>query len=88
MFAAGLYYRLVPAAGEGKLAMIQATLHIAGALMFPAGIALVLTFGTRYEGVAIGGALIVYAAVALFAFIVFRTTAQARAPLAEFVRQT
>jgi hypothetical protein len=76
MFAVGLYYRVVPAAGEGLLAKIQATLHIVGAIMFPLGIAAVLTWGPdRFEFLAIGGALIVFAAVALFAWIVFRTTA-------------
>jgi hypothetical protein len=76
MFAAGLYYRLVPAAGEGLLAKVQATLLIVGAITFPLGIAAVLTWGPAgFEIFAVGGALIVFAAVALFAWIVFRTTA-------------
>ncbi|MGE0522078.1 MAG: hypothetical protein AB7O60_03460 [Variibacter sp.] len=76
MFAAGLYYRLVPAAGEGALAKVQATLLVVGAITFPLGIAAVLTFGpARFEMLAVGGALVVFAAVALFAWIVFRTTA-------------
>jgi peptidoglycan/LPS O-acetylase OafA/YrhL len=76
MFGFGLYYRLVPAAAEGRLPIIQATLHIVGAIVFPIGIAAVLTWGPgQFEVLAISGALIVFAAVVLFAWIVFRTTA-------------
>jgi hypothetical protein len=79
MFAAGLYYRLVPAAAQGLLAKLQATLHIVGAIVFPAGIAAVLTWGpAQFEPLAIGGALIVFAAVLLFAVIVFRTSGAAQ----------
>ena len=75
MFAAGLYYRLIPEAGESLLAKIQGALHITGAIVFPLGIAAVLTWGpAKVEFLAIGGALIVLAAIALFAWIVFRTT--------------
>ena len=75
MFAAGLYYRLVPEAGEAK---VQGVLHITGAIVFPLGIAAVLTWGpAKVEFLAIGGALIVLAAIALFAWIVFRTTSVA-----------
>ena len=71
MFIVGLYYRIVPAAGTGALAKIQAGLHIAGAIVLPIGVALVLTGGTGV--VVIVGSLIVLAAMALFAWIVFRT---------------
>ncbi|MBX6426136.1 MAG: hypothetical protein IRZ09_09490 [Variibacter sp.] len=79
MFAAGLYYRLVPAAAEGLVAKIQAGLHIVGAIVFPIGIAMVVSWGPAYEAAAIVGSLIVYAAVGLFAYIVYRTTAAPRA---------
>jgi peptidoglycan/LPS O-acetylase OafA/YrhL len=76
MFAAGLYYRVVPKAELGLLPKIHAGLHILGALVFPLGIALVLTGGPeRYEVFTIAGSLIVLAAVALFTLIVFRTAA-------------
>jgi hypothetical protein len=76
MFAAGLYYRVVPKAELGLLPKIQAGLHILGALVFPLGIALVLTGGPeRYEVFTIVGSLIVLTAVALFTWIVFRTAA-------------
>jgi hypothetical protein len=71
MFLVGLYYRIVPVAGAGALAQIQAGLHIAGAMVLPIGVALVMTGGTGV--VAIVGSLIVLAAMALFAWIVFRT---------------
>ncbi len=74
-FAAGLYYRLVPAAGESWLASLQATLQVLGSVTFPFGIAAVLIWGpARFEMMAVGGALIVLAAAVLFAWIVFRTT--------------
>lgn len=39
LFLFGLYYRLVPAAGTMWLAKLQGSLHIVGAIVFPAGIA-------------------------------------------------
>ncbi|HZS65266.1 MAG TPA: hypothetical protein VFA53_12330 [Xanthobacteraceae bacterium] len=76
MFLAGLYYRVVPQAGVGVLAKTQATLHIIGAVFFPIGIAAVLT-NPHFEFLAIIGSLIVLAAIGLFAFIIFRTSASA-----------
>jgi hypothetical protein len=37
MFLVGLYYRIVPAAGAGPLATIQAALLIIGAIVLPIG---------------------------------------------------
>jgi hypothetical protein len=73
MFLAGLYYRVVPAASAGLIPKIQAGLHIGGAIVFPIGIAQVLLGGS--EAFTIFGSLIVLAAMALFAWIVFRTAA-------------
>jgi hypothetical protein len=73
MFLVGLYYRVVPAAGTGGLAKIQASLHIIGAIVFPLGIVQVSLGGT--EVFTIVGSLIVLAAMALFAWIVFQTAA-------------
>jgi len=73
MFLVGLYYRIVPAAGAGLLAKIKAALHIIGAIVFPIGIAQVLLGGS--EAFTIFGSLIVLAAMALFAWIVFQTAA-------------
>jgi hypothetical protein len=73
LFLFGLYYRLVPAAGTTWLARIQGWLHIAGAIVFPAGVAVVLTRGPAFEAAPIAGAVIVVAAMALFAVNVFRT---------------
>lgn len=74
LFMFGLYYRLVPAAGRLTMAKVQGWLHIVGAVLFPAGIALVLTKGHSFEIAAIAGSLIVVVATALFVTIVFRTS--------------
>ena len=71
MFLVGLYYRIVPAAGAGLTAKIQAGLHIVGAIVFPLGIADAALGGS--EVLVIVGSLIVLAAMAVFAWIVFRT---------------
>jgi hypothetical protein len=74
LFLFGLYYRLVPAAGTSALAKVQGWLHMTGAILFPAGIAVVLLKGPSFEAAPIAGSLIVVAAMALFAVIVFRTS--------------
>jgi len=73
LFLFGLYYRLVPAAGTTVLAKIQGWLHIAGSILFPAGIVIVLLKGDALVAVPIVGSLIVLIAVVLFAVVVFRT---------------
>jgi hypothetical protein len=72
LFLFGLYYRLVPAAGSTTLAKVQGWLHIAGGMVFPAGVAVVLWKGPSFEAAPITGSLIVVAAMVLFAVIVFR----------------
>jgi len=74
LFLFGLYYQLVPAAGSSSLARVQGWLHIIGAILFPAGVALVLLKGPAFIAAPIVGSLIVTAAMALFAMIVFRTS--------------
>lgn len=74
LFMFGLYYRLVPAAGRLAMAKVQGWLHIVGAILFPAGIALVVTKGHSFEIAAIVGSLVVVIATALFVAIVFRTS--------------
>jgi hypothetical protein len=73
LFLFGLYYRLVPAAGTTALAKVQGSLHIAGGILFPTGVAVVLLKGPSFEAASIAGSLIVVAAMVLFAAIVFRT---------------
>jgi hypothetical protein len=73
LFLFGLYYRLLPAAGTTMLAKIQGSLHIVGGIVFPVGVAIVLTKGPAFEAAPIAGALIVVAAMVLFAVNVFRT---------------
>ena len=74
LFLFGLYYRLIPAAGATTLAKVQGWLHIVGGIVFPAGVALVLLKGPSFVAAPIAGSLIVVAAMALFAVIVFRTS--------------
>jgi hypothetical protein len=74
LFVFGLYYKLVPAAGDRALAKWQGSLHIAGSILFPAGVAVVIGKGEAFIILPIIGSLIVLAAVALFALIVFRTS--------------
>jgi hypothetical protein len=74
LFLFGLYYRLIPAAGTTTLAKVQGWLHMIGAILFPAGVAVVLLKGPSFEAAPIVGSLIVVAAMALFAVIVFRSS--------------
>src|SRR5438874_9614486 len=74
LFLFGLFYRLVPAAGTTTLAKVQGWLHIIGAIVFPVGVAVVLTKGPSFEAAPIAGSLIVVTAMALFAVVVFRTS--------------
>ena len=74
LFLFGLYFRLVPAAGNSPLAKLQGWLHIAAAILFPAGVAIVVLKGTSFIAAPIIGSLIAVAAVALFTVIVFRTS--------------
>jgi hypothetical protein len=74
LFLFGLYYRLVPAAGATTLAKVQGWLHIAGAILFPAGVAIVVLKGPSFIAAPIVGSLIAVAAMALFVVIVFRTS--------------
>jgi hypothetical protein len=73
LFLFGLYYRLVPAAGTTTLAKVQGWLHMIGAILFPAGVAVVLLKGPSFEVAPIAGSMIMVAAMALFAVIVFRS---------------
>jgi hypothetical protein len=74
LFLFGLYYRLVPAAGATTLAKVQGWLHIAGAILFPAGVAVVVLRGPSFIAAPIIGSLIAVSAMALFVVIVFRTS--------------
>ena len=74
LFVFGLYYRMIPAAGAMRLAEVQGWLHIVGGIVFPAGVALVVLKGAAFIAAPIIGSLIVVAAMALFAVIVFRTS--------------
>ena len=80
MFLSALYYRVAPEAAASGLARYQAIVSLAGAVVFPIGIACVLLGGhDRFEPVVVAGALTVLLGMALFAVIVFRTCGQERA---------
>jgi hypothetical protein len=73
LFLSGLYYRVVPAAAASMIAKMQAGLAVAGAVIFPAGIASVLLGNhEKFLPIVVGGALTVLASMALLVFIVFR----------------
>ena len=75
LFLSALYYRAVPAAAANPLARTQAVVAVAGAIVFPTGIAcLVLGGHERFMPIVVSGALTVFAGMALFAFIVFTTS--------------
>jgi hypothetical protein len=74
LFLFGLYYRLVPAAGTSTLAKVQGWLHMVGAVLFPAGEAVVLLEGLSFVAAPIVGSLIVVTAMALFTVVVFRNS--------------
>jgi hypothetical protein len=74
LFVFGLYYRMVPAARDSALAKWQSWLHLAGAVLFPVGVAVVIKKGEAFIILPIIGSLIVVAATALFAMVVFRTS--------------
>ena len=79
-FLSALYYRVAPEAAASGLARYQAIVSLAGAVVFPIGIACVLLGGhDRFEPVVVAGALTVLLGMALFAVIVFRTCGQQRA---------
>jgi membrane protein YdbS with pleckstrin-like domain len=74
LFLFGLYYRPVPAAGTTSLSRVQGWLHMIGAILIPAGVAVVRLKGEAFVAAPIVGSLIVVAAMTLFTVIVFRTS--------------
>src|ERR1041385_9014310 len=83
LFLSALYYRAVPAAAANPLARTQAVVAVAGAIVFPTGIAcLVLGGHERFMPIVVSGALTVFAGMALFAFIVFTTSGAEAAAVA------
>src|SRR3984957_16533684 len=71
LFVFGLYYRLVPAAGDSALAKWQGWLHIAGSILFPVGVAIVIGKGEALIALPIIGSRILLAAMGLFGLVVF-----------------
>jgi hypothetical protein len=65
---------MVPAAGTMTRAKVQSWIHMTGAILFGAGVALVLLKRESFIAAPIVGSFITVAAMALFALIVFRTS--------------
>lgn len=83
MFLSALYYRTVPEAAVSRLAPIQAVVSVAGAILFPIGIACVrLGDRARFKPVLVAGWLTVLAGMLLFVVIVYRSSGRAAAPAA------
>jgi hypothetical protein len=74
LFLCGFYYRENPIIGSSRLAVVQGVLHIVAAVVFPAGIGAVMLYGTAYEILPIIGSFMVVGTIALFAFLVFKST--------------
>jgi hypothetical protein len=88
MFLSALYYRVVPEAAASRLARYQAAVSVAGAVVFPIGIACVLLGGhDRFEPVVVIGALTVFLGMALFAAVVFQTSGSNREVPADLQRR-
>jgi uncharacterized membrane protein len=84
LFLSALYYRVVPQAAANRLARYHAVVSVAGAVIFPVGIACVLLGGhDRFEPVVVAGSLTVLLGMVLFAVIVFRTAGQQHASSAQ-----
>ena len=64
-----------------SLAKVQGWLHMIGAILFPAGVAVVRLKGEAFVAAPIVGSLIVVAAMALFTVIVFPDLADPEPPL-------
>jgi hypothetical protein len=77
LFLFGLCYRLVPAAGTTSLPKVQGWLHMIGAILFPAGVAVVLLKRLWVGSLIVAAAM----AMALFTVIVFRTLRARNRPL-------
>ncbi|MGB7089821.1 MAG: hypothetical protein WBL57_07790 [Methylovirgula sp.] len=72
LFLAGLYYQAVPTAAASRLAHVHAWTAMAGAIIFPIGIAAILLGGQAYLPITVIGSLVVLAAMALFAVVIFK----------------
>lgn len=80
LFLSALYYRVFPQAAASRLAPWQAAISAVGAILFPVGIACVLTGGhDRFELIVVVGSLTVFLGMVLFTIIVYRTAGGATA---------
>lgn len=75
MFLSALYYQAVPEAATSRIAQVQAVVSVAGAILFPIGIACVLLGDRgRFMPVLVAGWLTVLTGMLLFVVIVYRSS--------------
>jgi hypothetical protein len=83
LFLIGIFYRLHPSLDDSRLAMIQAGIWIFGTIVLSCGVTAIYMGRPEYEPVAITGSLIVFVAMLMFGYLVFRP-----APSAERIGRT
>ena len=72
LFLIGIFYRFHPALDASRVALVQVWIWIGGTIILTVGVAAIYLGHTEYEPVAIAGSLIVFAAMLVFGFLVFR----------------
>jgi hypothetical protein len=78
MFLFGLYYRLAPAA-DGRLALVQYLLSVAGFLLLTTGLTgISLGQAIAFTQLAVAGSLLTFGSMAIFVWNVFSTTGSTR----------
>ena len=80
LFLFGIFYHLHPSLDASRAALIQVGVWIAGTIVLVLGVALVHSGHAGGEPIAAAGSLIVLAAMALFAWLVFRRERHLGAP--------
>ena len=72
LFLFGIYYRFHPTVDLGRMAMIQVGAWTFGTVLMTVGVTAIYSGHPEFEPLATVGSLVVLAAMALFAVIVFR----------------
>jgi hypothetical protein len=78
LFLFGVYYRLNPALDVSRLALVQVTVWSLGTIVLTVAVAAIHMGYEAADPIAAAGSLIVLAAMALFAVLVFRPTVGTR----------
>jgi hypothetical protein len=78
LFLFGIYYRFHPTVDLSRLAVIQVSAWTFGTVIMTIGVTLIYLGMPEYEPLATVGSLVVLAAMAIFAVIVFRSVPVAK----------